>query len=79
MTDREEGIPTLHLYAKDVRHIRRAAREILRQCDHYERNTALGEDDRMRFAPMFYEAIDAKDHASRAVNRYRREKRWSSK
>ena len=57
----------LDLFQRDLAAVRRHARELLRQCDHYERN---GEGDELRFGFMYLEARAATYYARRADRRY---------
>lgn len=58
------------LFQRDMAAVRRYARELLRQCDHYERN---GPGDECRFGFMYLEARAALYYARRADRRYAKE------
>lgn len=64
-------------YRRDLAAIERAAKEVLVQVGHLRRNTANGDDDRLRFAN--FEAIGQRlaKAGKRASRRYYRERGWA--
>lgn len=67
MPDTSNTSRRVDLFHRDLVAIRRHAREILLQCDHYERN---GVGDELRFGFMFLEARAVWYYARRADRRY---------
>lgn len=64
---------------RDFARLRAVAEEIVRQCDHYARNTAEGADDSFRGAWVRQHTAKADAIAKRMERRYDRAKREASK
>ena len=62
--------PHFHLYRRDVVAVRNLATEVIRQCDHFERNTARGHDDVIRVLLIATCTERLNQRAQRAPRRY---------
>lgn len=61
-------------WKRDLRAVKRLAREVLDQVEHFERNTAAGSDDRVRALFIWPRAATLEAKARRMERRYYRDR-----